>query len=252
MQERVSQPGGQGRGVPGLPGKVSVRDDSDMAIDALLADVFIHASNCVRSFGDFHLAVSATPESEPVLMRLMYDLNYRDFPWKRTRLWMVDEVLAAEEDLRCRRTRLAETIVACSGIPESQFHRMDPASPNAAHEYVSVLREHLGWRERGHDRLDCVLLTVDESGKVSGLGAEPDTVSIGTVFIRGARLVAVYAGGVAQPAGGGADAALAAGGAAILANGAEPVGGELVWYLARGVEKGVPLADDGRETRSAI
>ena len=249
MQERLSQAGGQPRRGPGVPGKVNIRDESDTAIDALLADVFIHAMNCVRSFGDFHLAVSATPECEPVLMRLMYDLNFREFPWKRTRLWMVDEVRVSEDDPRCRRARLEETIVACSGIPQSQFHRMDMGLADVIGAYAAVLREHLGWRERGHDRLDCVLLTVDAGGRVSGLGDEAGAVSIGPQFIRGSRLVSVYAGDVAVR--GDVAGALAAGGAAMTACGALPVGGELVWYLGMGSDKGVGLADEGKETRPA-
>ena len=71
-------------GDPRLPGRSVRRPSVDSATDALLADLFIHATNCVRAFGDFHLAVSAGEEIEPALMRLMYDPGFREFPWTRT------------------------------------------------------------------------------------------------------------------------------------------------------------------------
>src|SRR5262249_6430559 len=121
-----------------------------------------------RAFGDFHLAISATEEAEPFLRRLMYDLNYRDFPWIRTRVWMVDEAAASPEDPQSRYARLRDLVLEQSGIPKEQVHRIDPSIPGALEAYEAELRQHLGWREKGHDRLDFVLLTLDESGGVAG------------------------------------------------------------------------------------
>src|SRR6185436_4848889 len=103
---------------PRLPGHVTIRPDTDQLIDALLADLLIHSRNCVRAFGDFHLAISATEEAEPYLRRLMYDLNYRDFPWIRTRVWMVDEAPVGPDDPQSRYARLRDLVLEQSGIPK--------------------------------------------------------------------------------------------------------------------------------------
>lgn len=221
---------------PGLPGRVTLRDDPDRVIDALLADLFIHANNCVRTFGDFHCAISATPEAEPALMRLMFDLPYRDFPWKRTRLWMVDEVDVAADHPERRGTRLAETVVALSGLPETQFHPLDPG--HADGEYAKLLREHLGWREKGHDRIDYVLLTVGEDGVLGGWSeGGAGRVCMPRQFIESARLIAVLLAGERADAALGEFAVRARAGELGLA----PIGGELVWYAAKEPE---PLSQE--------
>ncbi|MBS0196333.1 MAG: 6-phosphogluconolactonase [Planctomycetes bacterium] len=229
-------------GRPRLPGRVNLRANADGAIDALLADIFIHANNCVRTFGDFHLAVSATPQIEPALMRLMYDLPYRDFPWQRTRVWMVDELDVEESDARRRQTRLSETIVALSGLPESQFH---PLAVGAQAEYQRVLQEHLGWREKGQDRLDCVLLSIDEAGLLSGVGEIEPADAARTVvpmgFVNSARLIAIYGGDWVGPEQQSRLAALGRQGRL----GVSPVGGDLVWYLAKPREEDAGLSIEG-------
>ena len=205
-----------------------MRDDPDRVIDAMLADMFIHANNCVRAFGDFHCAISATPAAEPALMRLMYDPPYRDFPWKRTRLWMVDELDVPADDPQRRGTRLAETVVALSGIPESQFHPLDPAQ--AGGDYSGLLREHLGWREKGHDRIDFVLLTVGEDGVLSAVGDSPASprVTIPHPFINSSRLIAVFIPRASEAVVSGLVTR-----ATEHRLGLAPVGGELVWYMTK-------------------
>ena len=213
-----------------------VRESHDIAIDAMLADLFIHASNCARAFGAFHLAVSATPHIEPALMRLMYDPGFRDFPWSRTRLWMIDELDVAPDDPERRGTRLAETIMACSGIPESQCHYLQPGEAEA---YASEIRSHLEWRERGHDRLDCCLFGAAEDGTLEAFvpaGAQPVRTVIDEEFVRSARLVSVLA-----PAAEESVRMLASWTRANLAR-FGPVGGELIWYLGGSDSADIPLA----------
>lgn len=202
---------------PRLPGGVVVRDSPDEVIDAMLADFYLHASSCVRTFGDFQLAISATPAGEQMLRRLMYDLSYRDFPWARTRLWVVDDLFVASQDERRRSRTILETIVSQSDLPSSQFHPM-PASDehvsvvDAANAYAGTLREVLGWREKGHDRLDYVYLPMSRGGSLAGWrgamcdgserlvechedeGDEP-SLSLTMPFLNAARFVAVYAVG---------------------------------------------------------
>lgn len=227
---------------PRLPGRVVLRDSLDLSIDALLADIYIHATNCVRAFGDFHLAISASPETEPLLMRLMYEPGYRDFPWKRTRLWMVDELDVPLDDPRRRSTRLEETLVACSGIPQNQFHVLDPASGWTTYE--KTLKEHLGWREKGQDRIDCILLALDENGRLMPYGhvspahppadilapvpvsKGPSIVAIPQPFLLSSRLVAVHAGAATYQG-----IQYAAAWAKSNPHHFSLVGGELMWFV---------------------
>ncbi len=235
---------------PRLPGAVVVRTDADAVVDALLADLLIHARNCVRAFGDFHLAISATPEAEPYLRRLLYDISYRDFPWIRTRVWMVDEECVPLDDPECRYSRLRDLVLEQSGIPKEQLHRVDAMSSAAVEAYEAELRQHLGWREKGHDRLDFVLLTLGEHGEIAGFesaeqaeaapgalvqavmeerGGSPCRVSLTMEFINASRVVAVIADGEAHKQ--------------VIANlptptakdkparGLQPMAGELRWYV---------------------
>jgi hypothetical protein len=52
------QPDASAVPAPKLWGTVDVRHDREDVYDALAADLMLHATNCVRTFGDFHLAVS--------------------------------------------------------------------------------------------------------------------------------------------------------------------------------------------------
>lgn len=149
---------------PRVGGEVVLRPEADGAIDAMLADMYLHASNCVRAFGDFHLAIGATPGVETALVRLLYDLNFRDFPWGRTRLWMTEE--RGTQGQGERWPVLEGTVVAQSGMPVEQAHPVALSCAAPAEEYERQLREHLGWRPKGHDRLDLVLAAIDEEGNL--------------------------------------------------------------------------------------
>ena len=196
---------------PRLSGEVVLRADAAAVIDALLADVYIHASNCVRAFGDFQLAASPSAALEPVLMRLMYDPPYREFPWSRTRLWITDEAAhqpgtpPASEGPRWR--ALSDVVVAASGIPIEQTHPI-PWTENAPAEYSATLRETLGWRPPGQDRLDFVLLSLDPCGTLGPVGRQADddhllarldsptpSVAMGRRLINSSRFVAVFGAG---------------------------------------------------------
>lgn len=150
---------------PRLPGAVVVRPSPDELIDALAADLFLHSLACVRQFGDFHLALAVWPEAERFFLRLLYDPRFRELPWVRTHLWIVEETVPAS-----RFTVLEEAIVSHSDIPESQVHRMSGDDPEKlALGYEAALKETLGWREKGHDRLDFVLLPVLAGGETHGI-----------------------------------------------------------------------------------
>ncbi|MHC4989886.1 MAG: 6-phosphogluconolactonase, partial [Planctomycetota bacterium] len=151
-----------------------------------------------------------------------------------------------------------ETIVDHADIPIDQVHPMTTAADGADERYEQQLRDALGWREKGHDRLDYVLLALAADGSVGGLlphsstlcddgrlvrlgdaASAPHGITMTAALINAARFIAVVACGSAQ-----ADAVgrLVAGGEprqALPVAGIAPLKGQLKWYLdaeACGVE----------------
>ncbi len=237
---------------PNLPGSVIVRDSVDELIDAISADLFFQSKNCARTFGDFHLALSGGQTPEPLYRRLMYDPNYRDLPWKRTHLWQVDERRVPPDDDRSNFKMIRETIVLHSDIPEAQVHAMPVLSDSGDLDYEREIRTNLEWREKGHDRLDYVLLGIGADGHTASLFPRSPALEPGgrlvlfnegpTVvpparmtmtfdLINASRFVAVMVAGAKKR-----DAI-----ARVIARkesatdlpilGVAPVGGELRWYL---------------------
>jgi 6-phosphogluconolactonase len=146
-----------------------VRDTVDDLIDSLAADLVVHAHNCVRTFGSFHLALSGGSTPIPLYRRLMYDPNYRNLPWTKTHLWIVDERRVAFQDDRSNFKMINELIGDHSGIPAEQIHPMFALAPDADDEYERILRDELFWREKGQDRLDFVLLGMGSDGHTASL-----------------------------------------------------------------------------------
>jgi 6-phosphogluconolactonase len=233
---------------------VIVRETSDDLIDAAAADLFFHAHNCVRTFGDFQLALSGGSSPEPLYRRLMYDPQLRDLPWKRTHLWVVDERRVPFDDDRSNFKMIRDTLVFQSDIPREQVHPINAMSPTADSEYEQELRSVLEWREKGHDRLDYVLLGLGEDGHTASLFPHspaldargrlvlinegptvtpPGRVTMTFELINAARFIGVYAPGAKKR---GAVARLVAGGESVAdlpISGVAPIGGELRWYLDR-------------------
>ncbi len=236
---------------PSLPGTVRVSATADATIDALAADLVAHALACVRQFGDFHLALSGGNTPFPLYERLMYDPMYRDLPWKRTHLWMVDERCVPFDDPMSNFGKISEIIVDHSGIPPEQVHPIEATASDADVRYERTLRETLAWREKGHDRLDFVLLGMGDNGHTASLfphtavlgvkdrlaarctGADvtPDRITMTYPLLNASRVLAplVVGAGKAEMV-----ARVATGHdpiEEIPIKGIRPVGGELRWYL---------------------
>lgn len=217
---------------PDLPGVVIVRPTAHDVIDALAADLLVHAFNCVRAFGDFHLCVSGSGSIEPVLLRLLTDPAYRELPWKRTHLWLFAESAAPganrEYDL------LHETLTIHADLPREQAHAIDTARPDAAKRYERTIRETLEWREKGHDRFDYVLLAPESAPSRWSVDDRSDALvrDYGGVIactprlINAARMITVVA--IGEPARGSVEQVVNRDHPLTALN---PIGGVLHWRL---------------------
>lgn len=240
---------------PRLPGEVVVRETVDDLLDAIASDLFFQAKACVRSFGDFHLALSGGSTPEPLYRRLMYDPRVRDFPWKKTHLWQVDERCVEDDDDRRNWKMIGDILLDHSDIPHAQAHPMPVLDPDGDRRYERELRDTLEWREKGHDRLDYVLLGIGgdlhtaslfpgsialdaPAGRLAVFNDGPGVVppkrmTLTYELLNASRFLAVMVTGKAKR-----DAvarltreALAPADAPVL--GIRPVGGVLRWYLDR-------------------
>ncbi len=234
---------------PPLPGEVVMAADADEAIERVATDLVEHATNCVRKFGDFHLALCGGREPGRLYRRLMYAPEFRWIPWRRTHLWFVSERAVDLDDPASTFRVVNDFIGDHADIPPEQFHPIFAASPTAAEDYEARLLEHLSWREKGQDRLDFVLLTVDADGGTAGLSARTDAdrlegrlvgrteatdgpaVSMLPPLLNAARFVAVLAAGPEHAPGlvRAVDEDGDPGDAPIRA--IRPQAGELTWYV---------------------
>lgn len=251
---------------PRLPGDTIVRDTADDLLDALAADMVVHAINCAATFGSFHIALSGGSTPMPLYRRLMVDPNCRHFPWHKTQLWIVDERRVPFEDERSNFGQIRELIVDHSDIPESNVHPMPAMEPDADTRYERELVEVLGMRGEGKDRLDFVLLgmggdahtaslfpgspALKEQRRLVRINAgptvtPPERVTMTYPLLNASRFIAVLVTGASKRdtlkkvAEMGAKTELAEAGARAAAAemlpilGVRPLAGELRWYLDR-------------------
>lgn len=243
------------RPAPNLPGEVVVCDTVEELVERMSSDLLSHSLNCWRAFGDFHMAVSGGATPQPFYRHLMTDPICRGIPWKKTHLWCVDERRVSFDDQKSNWRMIEEHFGAHSGIPRSQQHPIHALSENVEDEYERTLRSALEWRERGHDRLDYVLLGVGTDGHTASLFPHspalreptrlirinsgpnvvaPDRVTMTLPLINSARLAAVMITGESKQE---IVSRLSANTHATLQDlpirGVRPIGGTLCWYLDR-------------------
>lgn len=237
---------------PSLPGTCMLRRDVDEVTYAIAADLLIHANNCVRAFGDFHLALSGGSTPMPLYARLMTDPAFRMFPWNRTHIWIVDDRCVEPHDDRSNYKHIHEYFADHSGIPASNLHPMPVMEHDGDVRYERELQQTLAWREKGHDRLDFVLLGMGDDGHTASLFPHspaldsadrlitfnrgpavtpPDRMTMTYRLINASRFIAVMVTGakkaqtIAQVAGHGASPR------DLPILGIKPLGGTLRWYL---------------------
>jgi 6-phosphogluconolactonase len=118
---------------------------------------------------DFHLALSGGSTPFPLYRRLMLDPDFRDFPWRRTHLWIVDERCVPFDHEKSNYRQVKDIIVDHSGIPKEQVHPMLVEKPDCDVQYEKDLRHAFLYRSKGHDRLDFVILGLGDDGHTASL-----------------------------------------------------------------------------------
>lgn len=183
-----------------MPGSVRMGGDDEDALDMLAADLFVQSTSCVSSFGSFHLALSYGRVQERLVIKLMTDPKYRSIPWDRTHLWSITEPTVEPGHPEHSMTHWRELAAEAGGIPEEQLHQVHAHRPDAPASYEQELIEHLEWRERGHDRLDFVLLGDDPDlldgiddplGRLVGMNDRNDSVMMTRRLLNASRMIAV-------------------------------------------------------------
>ncbi|MGQ0626753.1 MAG: 6-phosphogluconolactonase [Phycisphaerales bacterium] len=156
---------------PDLPGTVLLAPEVEDVITAVAHDMMAQAINCVRTFGDFHLALSGGSTPFPLYRRLMLDPEFRAFPWARTHVWIVDERCVPFDHEKSNWRQIKEIIADHSGIPREQTHPMMvmQEGTTCADDYEKELRHAFLYREKGHDRLDFVILGMGDDGHTASL-----------------------------------------------------------------------------------
>lgn len=239
---------------PSLPGSVIIAKSHESLIENMAQDLMAHSFNCYRSFGDFQLALPGNVDAIPLYRYLMIDPLLRTIPWRNTHLWQVNDFINKSGDLYQVSIwqNLKEIIGDHSGIPPSQQHPIPLHSHKADHDYQKSLCSVLEWREKGHDRLDYVLLTLGADGSIAGLNPDsslinethnlvkinhspekhiPDIVTMTLPLINSARFIAVMVMGEDKQ---NAIQRLTNSNESVSkipARGLQPLGGELRWYL---------------------
>lgn len=237
---------------PRLPGTVVVKPTQEDVIDAIARDIAAHSIDCVRKFGDFHIALSGGSTPFPLYRHLMIDPDCRAIPWTRTHLWVVDERRVPFDHEKSNWRQIDDILVQHSGIPAEQAHPMLVMQDDADTAYEKALRDSLEWREKGHDRLDFVILGMGDDGHTASLFPHspalkddgrlvlinsgpkvtpPDRVTMTYTLINAARFVAVLCVGPKKKE---MIAKVAAGKHSpdeLPILGIKPTKGELRWYL---------------------
>ena len=237
---------------PSLAGDVVALKSPDAVIDQIASDILKQALECVREFGDFHLALSGGNTPMPLYRRLMLDPAYRLLPWRKTHLWIVDERRVPFDDALSNYKHIKEIIGQHSDIPSNQLHPMEAVRDDADVAYEKELREILGWREKGQDRLDFVVLGMGPDGHTASLFPNsralsvtdrlvtlndgptvvpPDRVTMTYTLLNASRMIAPLVMGEAKAemiarVANGEDPAND-----IPIKGIDPIGGTLRWYL---------------------
>lgn len=135
-----------------------------------LGGVLMHAAQqAVRDRGVFHLALSGGSTPKPFYELLAHDQRYRDIPWHKTHLWIVDERCVPESDDRNNFKMIRSSLVNSTAIEPSNVHPVPTGEPDPAEAYEQTLRTVFSPAADEIPCLDFVLLGMGDDAHTASL-----------------------------------------------------------------------------------
>jgi hexose-6-phosphate dehydrogenase len=168
---------------PALPGAVTLKRDEDDVFDSLAAAIVAAGMHAVEKWGAYHIALSGGSTPMPLYRRLMIDPNCRKLPWERTHLWIVDERCVPFDHEKSNWRQIKEIIADHADIPAENVHPMEVLLPDCDARYEDALRKTLGFRPKGEERLDFVLLGMGDDGHTASLFPQSPALSDGGKWV---------------------------------------------------------------------
>lgn len=151
-----------------LPGEVHVAPDADSLYDDLGMVFTSLALEADQDRGEFHIALSGGTTPWPFYQRLLIDTRFRQVPWERTHIWIVDERRVPDDDDQNNFKSMRGALLEDIPTPPHQIHPMMVMKNDPATLYEAELRAVFGSADEV-PRMDFVLL---------GMGGDCHTASL--------------------------------------------------------------------------
>jgi 6-phosphogluconolactonase len=165
-----------------LSGEVHVAADADTLYDDLALVFTSLALKADEERGVFHIALSGGTTPWPFYHRLLIDPRFRQIPWERTHIWVVDERRVPDDDdlnnFKSMRGALLEDIPT----PPSQIHPMMVMKDDPASLYEAELRLAFGPTE-DPPQMDFVLLGMGGDCHTASLFPKSDAIAVSDRWI---------------------------------------------------------------------
>lgn len=152
-----------------LPGRVHIEREPDDLFDALSEAMLKSAEEAIESRGVFHLALSGGSSPEPFYKQLVTDPQWRDFPWRSTHVWIVDERRVPEDDEQANIRMIRESLTEHVPMRQRQIHPMPVMEADPATPYERDLKREVGVEGDDPPKLDFLVL---------GMGGDCHTASL--------------------------------------------------------------------------
>lgn len=154
--------------VSNLPGNKIIHATSDELVDKFAHDLMLAAEIAVDDRDAFHLALSGGSTPQVLYQRLMIDPQYRDFPWSKTHVYLVDDRCVPFDSEKSNWKMLTELLIEPGDLKEDHVHPMQVLDDDGAQQYDTLLRQHLD-NDKQQGRLDFILLGMGPDGHTASL-----------------------------------------------------------------------------------
>ena len=167
-----------------LPGEVHVAKDAEDLYDDLALVFRSYALKADDERGVFHVALSGGTTPWPFYHRLLIDPRFREIPWERTHIWVVDERRVPDDDDRNNFKSLRGSLLEDIPTPPSQVHPMMVMRDDPAGLYEAELRAAFGLAGGdGPPRMDFVLLGMGGDCHTASLFPHSDAIHVADRWI---------------------------------------------------------------------